>query len=94
MIGLYDFIIIEEYIYREIEEYNIYFDIPISDSKKEISDLFISLNFNAFNITIKEIYAVMIHLFLSMLPLHNDNPHRQKAFIANAIRLYIDFKKL
>lgn len=94
MIGLYDFIIIEEYIYREIEEYNIYFDIPISDSKKEISDLFISLNFNAFNITIKEIYAVMIHLFLSMLPLHSDNPHRQKAFIANAIRLYIDFKKL
>ena len=94
MIGLYDFIIIEEYIFREIEEYNIYFEIPISDSKKEISDLFFSLNFEYFNITIKEIYAVMIHLFLSMLPLHSDNPQRQKAFIANAIRLYIDFKKI
>lgn len=40
----------------------------------------------------KEILAITIHLFLSMLPLHFDNPLRQKAFIANALRLYDDLR--
>jgi hypothetical protein len=94
MIGLYDFIIIGEFIYRENEDYNIYFNIPISESKKKIANLFSSIDFQYFNFTINEIYAVMIHLFLSMLPLHNDKPQRQKAFIANALRLYTEFVKL
>lgn len=32
--------------------------------------------------------AVTISLFLSMLPLHADRPDRQRAYIANALRLY------
>jgi hypothetical protein len=36
----------------------------------------------------REIRAVTIALFLSMLPLHADRPDRQQAFIANALRLY------
>jgi hypothetical protein len=35
-----------------------------------------------------EISALTIHLFLSMLPLHQDRPDRQKAFLANALRLF------
>ncbi len=34
--------------------------------------------------------AVMTGLFLSMLPLHADRPDRQQAFIANALRLYLE----
>ena len=34
--------------------------------------------------------AVTCGLFLSMLPLHADRPDRQRAFIANALRLYRD----
>lgn len=34
------------------------------------------------------IIALTIHLFLSMLPLHADRPDRQRAFLANALRLY------
>lgn len=37
---------------------------------------------------VKELYAIMVQLFLSMIPLHNDAPNRQQAFIANALRLY------
>jgi hypothetical protein len=37
-----------------------------------------------------EVRAIMITLFLSMLPLHSDRPDRQQAFIANALRLYAD----
>lgn len=37
--------------------------------------------------------ALTVQLFLSMLPLHADNPNRQRAFLANAMRLFasLDF---
>ena len=35
-----------------------------------------------------EVQAVTVGLFLSMLPLHADRPDRQRAFVANALRLY------
>jgi hypothetical protein len=38
--------------------------------------------------------AIMTGLFLSMLPLHADRPDRQRAFIANALRLYADLDKV
>lgn len=34
--------------------------------------------------------AATVSLFLSMLPLHADRPDRQRAFVANALRLYAD----
>jgi hypothetical protein len=34
--------------------------------------------------------AVTVSLFLSMLPLHADRPDRQQAFVANALRLFLD----
>jgi hypothetical protein len=37
-------------------------------------------------------YPVMVLLFLSMLPLHADDARRQQALMANAIRLYLDWK--
>jgi hypothetical protein len=36
----------------------------------------------------REVRALTVCLFLSMLPLHSDRPDRQRAFIANALRLY------
>jgi hypothetical protein len=36
-----------------------------------------------------DVRAVAVCLFLSMLPLHSDRPDRQRAFIANALRLYL-----
>ena len=34
---------------------------------------------------------ISILLFLSMLPLHADRPDRQRAFLANALRLFQEF---
>lgn len=42
----------------------------------------------------RDMIAPTILLFLSMLPLHFDKPHRQEAMIANALRLYIYWKEL
>ena len=39
------------------------------------------------------IHAIMLTLFLSMLPLHADRPDRQTGFIANALRLYSALEK-
>lgn len=37
--------------------------------------------------------AVMTGLFLSMLPLHADRPDRQRAFVANALRLFLELDR-
>ncbi|EPD4174519.1 hypothetical protein ACR99Z_000137 [Campylobacter jejuni] len=39
------------------------------------------------------IKALTLHLFLSMLPLHNDSKEKQMAFLANAFILYDKFFK-
>jgi hypothetical protein len=38
----------------------------------------------------EEVRAAIVTLFISMLPLHSDRPDRQRAFIANAVRLYAE----
>ena len=40
-----------------------------------------------------QVRAVMAGLFLSALPLHADRPDRQQAFIANALRLFLDLDR-
>ena len=39
-------------------------------------------------------YNIMIHLFLSMIPLHDDNPKHQDTMLANALRLYLEKENL
>ncbi len=40
----------------------------------------------------RSVEAISLHLFLSMLPLHNDSAARQTALMANALRLYATLK--
>lgn len=40
---------------------------------------------------IRSVLAVVVLLFISMVPLHSDRDDRQKAFIANAVRIYLDY---
>ena len=41
----------------------------------------------------REVRAISATFFLSMLPLHADRPDRQRAFIANALRLFADLDR-
>jgi hypothetical protein len=50
--------------------------------------------YRQFGISEKNIMAMQIQLFLSMLPLHSDDSKRQDAFFANAFRLYKKLKEL
>ncbi|ECL6372428.1 capsular biosynthesis protein, partial [Campylobacter jejuni] len=47
---------------------------------------------NIFNID-DNIKALTLHLFLSMLPLHNDFKKKQMAFLVNVFMLYDKFFK-
>ena len=92
IIGLYDFIIAGMFEYSEKSPYDIELEFKLFDSIKATQDTFKRMTFDGWNLDELNVYPIMIHLFLSMLPLHSDNPERQKAMLANALRLYVDLK--
>lgn len=94
IIGMYDFIIGGRFEFNQIDEYNIEFYLPIDKKILEIQEYFKSLKIAGNKIQYFSIYPIMIHLFLSMIPLHSDNEFRQKAMLANALRLYIEYKSI
>jgi hypothetical protein len=95
IIGLYDFIIAGRYSLHINQDTNhLALEIFTNDSILQIQEVFKQTSFVEVQVTSKQNYALMIHLFLSMLPLHNDNKNRQFAFMANAYRLYQIFQQL
>jgi len=57
-----------------------------------IRELFLATPFAGRLPTAWDCYPVMVLLFLSMLPLHADAPLRQRALLANAIRVYLEWR--
>tara|TARA_R110002020_G_scaffold177766_3_gene370511 strand:+ start:2687 stop:4255 length:1569 start_codon:yes stop_codon:yes gene_type:complete len=93
LIGLYDFIIADEFelIKSENVGYKLIFNV---DSRiEEIQEIFLSKSMLP-EIANGDVIAPTILLFLSMIPLHFDNPARQEAMLANALRLYSDWKAI
>ena len=92
IIGLYDFIIAGRFEYSENSSYDINFKIYKSRNIKKIQKNFFKINFNGKSLKDYNVLEIQILLFLSMLPLHSDNPNRQKALLVNALRLFNDLK--
>lgn len=92
ILGLYDFIIAGMFVYNEQSPYDVRLEFNVTDSIKATQDEFKNLTFAGHSIANLNVYPIMIHLFLSMLPLHSDNSERQKAMLANALRLYVELK--
>ncbi|MTC47095.1 capsular biosynthesis protein [Providencia sp. wls1922] len=93
VLGLYDWII-AGYFDVAISSSDISFNIVEEDHHKETQKIFIKMVEDTFGLTAKELYAMQIHLFLSMLPLHSDDVKRQEALFANAFRLHQIFLRL
>ena len=87
ILGLYDWII-AGYYSVEVSDYNIEFYIAEDGVHKDTQHAFINMVENAFQLSAKNLYAMQIQLFLSMLPLHSDDKSRQKALFANSFRLH------
>jgi hypothetical protein len=92
VLGLYDYIIGGCFTYQEENRYTIEFNIHAEPYIAEIQDFFKSQVFGDMNLDQLCTYPILVHLFLSMLPLHRDNPNRQKAMLANALRIYAEYK--
>ncbi|WP_429080622.1 hypothetical protein [Aeromonas bivalvium] len=95
VLGLYDWII-AGYHHTHIDKDRLIieqrFDIP--SRIQEVQATFISMIEQRYNIPALCLYAMQIHLFLSMLPLHTDDIQRQNGLFANAFRIYEELKRL
>lgn len=91
VIGCYDWIV-AGYYNLEIAGNNINFSLDSDERREQIGSVATSQLLSKFGLKLNEIMPFVIHLFLSMLPLHADNKHRQKALMSNAVRLYLNWK--
>jgi hypothetical protein len=95
VIGMYDHIIAEAYVLkvqRSKKNIILNFEIYSDPETKEIQNIFYQYPFLQ-GIAVDEIMPLVILLFLSMLPLHNDKKEKQYAFIANAFRLAEEYTR-
>jgi len=92
VLGLYDYIIGGCFTYKEISNYNLEFEIQTEANVKEIQEHFKVQTFGEMTLDQLNTYPILVHLFLSMLPLHSDRPQRQKAMLANALKIYVEYK--
>ena len=93
VVGLYDFIIGGMFNYQQNAPYDILLEFEQNATIKNAQNYFCSKKFGGYSLHELSTYPILVHLFLSMLPLHHDFPERQNAMLANALRLYSDFIK-
>jgi len=87
ILGMYDWII-AGYFDITIDNQNIEFYLGGLKQHKGTQQSFIELIEERYGLNALNLYAMQIQLFISMLPLHADNPKRQMALMANAFRLF------
>ncbi|EMN7332560.1 capsular biosynthesis protein [Vibrio vulnificus] len=92
VLGLYDWII-AGYYSIDITDSCIHFEVDGVRQHKSTQQTFIELVEARYGLTALNLYSMQIQLFLSMLPLHADEPKRQKALMANAFRLFEMIKR-
>lgn len=92
VLGMYDFIIGGMFSYKEHGKYDVCLSFEANERIMKTQEYFKRQRFGGYSLSELSTYPVMIHLFLSMLPLHHDNPLRQKAMLANALKLYVELK--
>lgn len=86
--GLYDFIMAGRYDLAVSGGNDFHLEFASSTQREWVQDAFAEMMIAGVSPVSSDIQAMMISLFISMLPLHADRPDRQMAFIANALRLY------
>ncbi|MFV3460582.1 hypothetical protein ACNJEG_21035, partial [Mycobacterium tuberculosis] len=86
--GAYDFILADRYRCTGFDDGNLDLVFPVDSSFDTVNAVAREFALRDRKLGDAENMAITIHLFLSMLPLHADNPCRQRAFVANALRLF------
>lgn len=90
VVGLYDFIVADRFsMTQEGPDISFVIDAP---HVRGVQDIFSGIQFKGKRPTEWDCMPIMVLLFLSMLPLHHDSRRRQAGLMANAMRLYLDWK--
>ncbi|MBY5923297.1 phosphotransferase [Ferrimonas balearica] len=87
IIGLYD-LIVAGYFQASLEGQSLTFAVARDPEREKVIEAFCELMASRYGLNRRQLSAMQIQLFLSMLPLHSDRPDRQLGFIGNAYRLY------
>ena len=87
VIGLYDYIVADAFDVDDGAGLDFHLRIHADEDAAAIQKLFAGLPLLN-GMTARHVAPVTVMLFLSMLPLHQDNPRRQRAMLANALRLF------
>lgn len=85
--GYYDFIIAGAFDIDEGKGLDFEFALHIDDRVEMVAAQFLDLNMLS-GFTPRDVMPQVVLLFLSMLPLHADSPRRQRALLANGLRLF------
>lgn len=92
-VGFYDLIIAGLFdVKGDLRSGEVSLEIHVSNLQEEIAELFLSRGFLGISRgDIDAVMAIVVLLFISMIPLHADVAERQLAFIANAVRIYREY---
>jgi hypothetical protein len=95
VIGLYDFLLAGRYWIEADGGRRYSIGFPVERAHQDVQHLFAERTFaGALRGAEPAVLAISTLLFLAMLPLHDDSPARQRAFIANALRLFVELEKV
>lgn len=95
ILGMYDWIVAGYHqTHLDWQEKKIQFNISGEVKHKDTQSMFIAMVGQKHELTAVNLYAMQLQLFLSMLPLHADDPYRQEGLFANVFRLYQIMKRL
>jgi hypothetical protein len=89
VIGGYDFIVAGRYRLQDDGAHALSIDIPELAGAGDVMDAFLGTRFAGRLPQNAASNSIAVLLYLSMLPLHSDDPGRQRALLANALRLHI-----
>ncbi len=87
-IGRYDSIIAGHYALARTGPLSFALALPETPTTRIVAASFAAQRFAGLSPAQAAAHPMSILLFLSMLPLHGDNPNRQAALLANALRLF------
>lgn len=87
IIGQYDKILLGRATLKEEESFIWTFSVDSQPHQESIEDIFTSFATKTCGMEMNELLSLTAILFMSMLPLHNDQPHLQRQFLAAGLNL-------
>lgn len=93
--GCYDYILMKMYRLQKLSENAFKFEIFISESTESVKKLFFDYLKKKFSFDqINDLLVLEAMLFITMLPLHRDDPERQIAFLLTALKIVEEAKQM